>query len=558
MARKDYSTFSQEELVAEIQRLEKRKKYGLVWEDRPEDKRIDLAANFPVFEEVKTRAISKKKGACTNLLIEGDNYHSLAALTYTHHQKIDLIYIDPPYNTGAKDWKYNNNFVEKEDSYRHSFWLSMMNNRLKLAKDLLKPGGVLICAIDENEMTRLGLLLEDIFKNHELHCVTIVHNPRGVQGKNFSYTHEYAYFSFPKGRKIIGPRKVKPEDVKWSNFRNWGGESERSDAKNCFYPVIIENDEIVGFGEVCRESAHPKQTVKNGNQYFVYPIDGSGIERKWRYARQSVEEVHHLLRAKKVKSGYEIEIGKDFGSVVTVWQDPRYDASVYGTKLVNSLVPENEFDFPKSIWTTYDCIAPILGENKNAIVLDFFAGSGTTGHAVEILNSEDDGNRQYILCTNNENGIARDVTFPRLKSVMDKNSDYPEITGLLGNLRYFKTTLISGESTDANKKNLTKKASAILCVKEGTHNLLEENDDFHIYENETTCLIVIFEAKIIPRLKKFIRKNKKSFRIYVFSLSDDTYAEDFAEFGTRVESLPIPKGLLNAYNRVKRLGGSNS
>lgn len=172
------------------------------------------------------------KSKPANILIEGDNYHALSVLNYTHKGKIDVIYIDPPYNTGAKDWKYNNNYVDINDLYRHSKWLNMMSKRLWIAKNLLKEDGVLICAIDENEVNHLGVLLEKIFKDYEIHCITIVHNPRGVQGKNFSYTHEYAYFVFRKGLKVIGD--IQRGEILEEELRDHGGESLRTDARKLF------------------------------------------------------------------------------------------------------------------------------------------------------------------------------------------------------------------------------------------------------------------------------------------------------------------------------------
>jgi adenine-specific DNA-methyltransferase len=256
MAMKKEDTLSKEKLFAEIERLKKglkkRKKYGLVWEEKPKEVVEMCKKKLPILKAVKSKEIITDPNKPANLLIEGDNYHALSVLNYTHEKKIDVIYIDPPYNTGAKDWKYNNDYVDINDAYRHSKWLSMMSNRLHIAKNLLKEDGVLICAIDENEFYRLGLLLEVIFNGREIHCITIVHNPRGVQGNNFSYTHEYAFFVFRKNLEVIGHRRIRDDKKYWSNLRNWGGESLRSDARNCFYPIIInaETAEITGFGDV--------------------------------------------------------------------------------------------------------------------------------------------------------------------------------------------------------------------------------------------------------------------------------------------------------------------
>ena len=315
---------SKEDLIKQIKSLKKQKKFGIVFEDNLEDVQKECQDKLPVLEEVKEWAVnnSENKKDPTNLIIEGDNYHALSVLNYTHANSIDLIYIDPPYNTGANDWKYNNRYVGSEDAYRHSKWLAMMEHRLEIAKNLLKEDGVLICAIDENEQAHLCVMLEEIFTKHDIHVITVVHNPRGVQGNNFSYTHEYAVFVIPKGKKTITDRKIKDEDVSWSQLRNWGTESQRSDAKNCFYPITIKNGEIVGFGDVLSDDIHPNvnEEHKDGS-IDVYPIDSKGVERKWRYARQSVEAIKDLLRAKQNGGVWQIEIGKNFGSYKTVWQN---------------------------------------------------------------------------------------------------------------------------------------------------------------------------------------------------------------------------------------------
>ena len=350
-----------------------------------------------------------------NLIIKGNNLLALHSLYKRFAGKVKLIYIDPPFNPESKSntFCYNNSFNE-------STWLAFMKNRLEVAKTLLRNDGVLIVAIDENEYLQLGVLLKELFKNYEIHCITIVHNPRGVQGTNFSYTHEYAFFVIPEGKKSVGNRKIENEDIEWRNLRDNGGESLRTDAKNCFYPIIIEDDKVVGFGDVVKAEQHPKaQTLKIKNRYLIYPIDTQGIERKWRYARQSVEKIKHLLEAKKTKTGYEIEIGKDFGTYRTVWVDSRYDANEYGTKLVKFLVPDCKFDFPKSLYNVYDCLYAIVADDKEAVVLDFFGGSGTTAHALLELNKEDGGNRKFIICE--QMSYVETVTKERVKKVIEKN-----------------------------------------------------------------------------------------------------------------------------------------
>ena len=352
-----------------------------------------------------------------NLIIKGNNLLALHTLKKEFAGKVKLIYIDPPYNTGGlgDTFTYNN-------SFKRSTWLTFMYNRLIAAKDLLRKDGVLIVAIDENEQPHLGVMLKEFFKDYEVHCITIVHNPRGVQGTNFSYTHEYAFFVVPKGKKLIGNRIIDESEIDFSNLRNWGGESLRSDAKNCFYPIVVDpkTSEIIEFGEVCEDDFHPskREIIKDGKVY-IYPIDNDNIERKWRYARQSVEEIKDLLRARKKSGQWDVEIGKNFGQYKTVWIDPKYDANEYGTKIVSRLVPENKFSFPKSLYNVKDCVYAVVGNDKDAIVLDYHAGSGTTAHAVLELNKEDGGNRKFIMCEQMD--YVETVTSKRVQRVIEQN-----------------------------------------------------------------------------------------------------------------------------------------
>ena len=392
----------------EIDRLYDRKAFSN-WKRFTKDSKKD----GEVVKEVKR----DKKGLIQeNLIIKGNNLLSLHSLKSEFAGKIKLIYIDPPYNPPSSNntFTYNNNF-------NHSTWLTFMKNRIEVARDLLTDDGAMIIAIDKNEQTYLGVLIDEMFKGYENHCVTIVHNPRGVQGTNFSYTHEYAFFIFPKGTKTIKNRKIVEEDISFSNLRNWGSESERKDAKNCFYSILVDKctKQVIDFGDVCDDKFHPKINIHDGDFVEVYPIDKEGVERKWRYARQSVKEIKDLL-AVVVKDGvYDIQIGKDFGQYKTVWIDKRYDANEYGTKLVKDLVPESNFSFPKSLYNVYDAIYAVVQDDKNAIILDYHAGSGTTGHAVLNLNEEDKGNRKFILIEQMD--YIKTVTAPRIKEVLKRS-----------------------------------------------------------------------------------------------------------------------------------------
>ena len=376
------------------------------------------------------------------LLIHSENFQALGLLQERYRGQIKCVYIDPPYNTDANSILYKN-------GYKDSSWISLIQDRLLLTNILMREDCPIIVAIDSAEQAELKLLLSQIYVNCDIDCVAIVHNPRGIIGTNFSYTHEYAIFVSPKGKKIVGNKKIELADIDWSPLRNWGGESLRTDAKNCFYPIIVENDTIIGFGDICDDDYHPNQTEKIGNQFFVYPIDQNGVERKWRYARQTIDTIFNLIKAKKTKNGYDIELGKDFSLYKSSWTESKYDASVNGTQLIQSIIGDNPFTFPKSLYTVIDCISSTT--TSNSIILDYFAGSGTTGHAVINLNRQDNGNRKYILVEMGE--YFSTVMLPRMKKVIystDWKNGKPQNrnTGVSHIMKYF--TLESYEDALSN------------------------------------------------------------------------------------------------------------
>lgn len=591
------------DLQAQVKALKKQKKYGLVWEEKPEQIVEDCRTKVPIL-----RLKEKKKGVSLvvstgetrgeNILIEGDNYHALSVLKYTHKEKIDLIYIDPPYNTGARNWKYNNDYVDKEDEYRHSKWLSFMGHRLEIAKDLLSKNGVLICAIDENEHAHLVVQLERMFPAHEIHSIVILHNPKGVQGTNFSYTHEYAVFVVPQNKKVIMDRGLRDEEMYVSNLRNWGSESLRTDAKNCFYPIIIRGGKIVGFGEVAPDKFHPKSANEpKGKDVLVWPIDEKGVERKWRYARQSVEAIVDVLQVEQGKKGrIQIMIAKDYGTYKTVWADKRFDASEYGTKLLREIVPGCDFDFPKSLYAVYDCLCAVVGENKQATILDFFAGSGTTGHAVLEMNKKDEGSRSFILATNAEvgeerekefrlkykidaetleawkitkkkewtefcdsYGIAASVTYERLRRVISgyKNKKGEKVAGLGGNLRYYKTDLVDIErlhrTPDQAKVALTYQVGEMVGLREGTLDETEKNEWWQIFEGSGRQTAIYFkeDKQKLPELVEQLERAKKPAALYVFSWGKNEYRSEYASATIRVEDIPEP--ILEVYKEINRM-----
>lgn len=259
------------------------KKFGLVFEEHTEEVDEMLKNNIPVLCADETRRICKDESKPWNFIIEGDNLQALYLLEKTHRGKVDCIYIDPPYNTGAKDWKYNNDYVKKEDVYRHSMWLSMMDKRLRIARRLLVPNGAMITTIDDNEYAHLQLLINEIFPDAQNVVISIQMNPGGTQGKSFSVTNEYAIITYFKETKVY---KKKHEGEQTYNLRRWGSTSNRYEGATCFYPVILDkNNNIIGFGDVLPDEIHPSSQVEiqpDGTKY-VWPFDVNNTEKKWRY-----------------------------------------------------------------------------------------------------------------------------------------------------------------------------------------------------------------------------------------------------------------------------------
>jgi adenine-specific DNA-methyltransferase len=343
------------------------------------------------FKEQLLGEIENLDSEIRGILLKSENFQALNLLSNKYNNKIKYCYIDPPFNSKSTEIIYKNTF-------KHSSWLSLMANRFDILKEMLiKNRGVLTVAIDENEQERLGLLLTQFFPDFKKTCVVVVHNPAGTQGKNFSYTHEYAYFVFPQNGQFIA--ETERENTLISSFRDWGNESERNNAKNCFYPIIIKDDEIIGFGNVCSDEFHPSSSnvEQEDSSIFVYPIDQHDIERKWVFNRENVEKIKDQLFVKKNDPEYVIMRKKSSFNYRTVWTDKRYYANVHGSKLLGNMIPNNTFTFPKSVYTVKDSIGATTKHDKQATIIDYFAGSGTTGHAVLMLNKEDNGNRKFIL-----------------------------------------------------------------------------------------------------------------------------------------------------------------
>ncbi len=383
-------------------------------------------------------------------VINGENYHALKALTYTHRGKVDAIYIDPPYNTGAKDWKYNNDYVEGEDLYRHSKWLAMMEQRLMVAKELLNPkNSVLIIAIDENEVLRLGLLLEQIFPDARIQMVTVVINPSGASGDGLSRVEEYLFFlrfgtSVPAKTVDNLLTDIYASDgrvkggLSWESFLRSGVGNTRAARPNLCYPILIaeKTHKIVGAGEPLEGPDDERPREIDGHP-VAWPVRNDGSLGMWRRDRNGLLDLldngyvyvskrdkgrgtwslKYLLSGTiaKITAG-EIEVEKSGkrGQVIatqvsqkqrvpkTVWNRASHNAGKHGSDLIRTLLPNRRFPYPKSLYAVEDALRFFVKDKPNAVILDFFSGSGTTAHAVMRLNRQDSGRRQCISVTNNE------------------------------------------------------------------------------------------------------------------------------------------------------------
>ncbi len=577
MTTTNYQSWEKTDLINEIHRLRKRKKYGLVWEDKPENVVEQCKTELPVLEEVKDKEIITDPDKPVNLLIEGDNYHALSVLNYTHRGKVDVIYIDPPYNTGAKDWKYNNDYVDGEDPYKNTKWISMMHKRLKQSKILLKKNGVLVAMIDNYEVHNLRHILEEIFLDKDIVITVIEHNHRGRAKSNFALTHEYAIWVLPKNIESITRKKEFSNDTVL-NLRRTGQNSLREDRPTMFYGIIIDkNDKIIGVTNTLKDKNNAGSITVDKNHRIILPIDKQGTERRWYYGAERLinEKNSGNVFAKTQRGRTEIYF-KFSGKPVrrkSVWIDPKYDSSSHGTGLLNKILGKDVFSFPKSIWAVKECIESATND-QNALILDFFAGSGTTGHAVLELNKQDGGNRKFILCTNNElngkekelrekglsekeiqsHGICQAVTYPRIKKVIQGyHNGKSEVNGLGGNLKYYQTSFVPAGPTDQNKIALTKKATAMLCVKEDTFEEVKTTEQYKIFRNKKRYTGVVFDYQAIDDFKKEIAKIDGKFSLYIFSLGDDTFDEEFEDIKKKVKLSPIPETILKVYREIFKL-----
>lgn len=528
--------------------LRKQKKYGLVWEDKPEDVEERLRDELPVLIEDATKAIiSNYTDAPNHVLIEGDNLEALAALTYTHEGKIDVIYIDPPYNTGNKDFVYNDSFVDSEDTYRHSKWLSFMNKRLRIAKQLLSDKGVIFISIDDNEQAQLKLLCDEIFsQNNFVSDVIWQHSiqPKGYAGK-FSLHHNYTLI-YRKSEKFIlrNMERTEEDNKAYKNPDNDPrGKWRSGDVRNALYRPNLIYDIITPSGKIIHAP-----------------------EKGWRWSKETVAE--------KINSG-EIVFNRDETNIIrkiyldtvegrcpeTIW----FGKDVGTTREANTELKEVfdgevPFDTPKPTGLLKRIMT--IGADNNSTILDFFAGSGTTLHATMQLNDEDGGHRKCILVTNNENNICEEVTYERNKRVINgyTTPKGEEVPGLKGNtLRYYRTSFVGRSRSMKNMRQLMTLSTDMLCIKEDLYAEQPKFGEqqtyknvFRYFDNGKKRMMIIYKEEAVPLLVDLIQKTdyEGMMRVYVFSPSEDPWEGEFEEVQDKVQLCALPQAIYNAYRRI--------
>ena len=534
-----------DEKSALIELLRKQKKYGLVWEDKPEDVEERLREELPVLIEDTGKAIvSEDAGAPNHILIEGDNLEALTALSYTHEGKIDVIYIDPPYNTGNKDFVYNDQFVDKEDSYRHSKWLSFMSKRLRIAKRLLSDKGVIFISIDDNEQAQLKLLCDEVF-NQNNYVGEFAWQKRKGGGNDSAYIaidHEYvlvyanSIFSLDEKWRIpYEAEYLKRYNKEDANGRFYYDTLSRPGLKNpIIYDVVCPDGSVIKKGTWQISEDTFKVELEKGNVDFIKNKQGGYTV---------VHKVRIPERGRVIRSIISDVSNKDAA-------DEMFD--IFGNKKI--------FSNPKPKDLIYKLIQ--LSSKTNSTILDFFAGSGTTLHAAMQLNAEDGGHRKCILVTNNENNICEEVTYERNKRVIQgyTTPKGEEVPGLTGNtLRYYRTDFISRDRSPRNMRALVAASTDLLCIKNDIYKeakLAGRNINPKIaryFAEGGRSMLVIYDERAISAITEIleaVEPGKEKIKVYVFSAGSYAYDDEFEEVADKVELCALPDAIYQAYQKV--------
>lgn len=567
------------DLKAKIKQLNGSKKYGLVWEDKLEQVVEDCKTKVPILREVKKRAVRTDKDKPVHILIEGDNYHALSVLNYTHKSKVDIIYIDPPYNTGNKDFIYNDHYVDKDDDYRHSKWLSFMNKRLALSKTLLKDTGVIFISINEDELAHLRLLCDKIFDPNNYLCtfsIKVRHEGRILKGdkdfhevveyllmykrpnfktikriKDNTSIQEYAYYVKEKGSPVetvkMGGKTV--DVFKYGDYEVVKGEPSENGFKKINIRGSIKEGNSSGRFYM---KYLDKLTNKKGYLFKAYNMGGDSVG--YRYFLKPFSQ-------KRVNGDYFQGVPLNRKVFIEI----PYPNYLDFEEVFNTVGYEGGIDFRngKKPVKFILKLLEIGGIKSDSLVVDFFAGSGTTAHAVLELNKEDGGNRQVILCTDNQdnNGtglkIAEDICYPRVKKVIKgyTASKGKTVTGLGGNLSYFKTEFVDihhiTNISDKGKIELTYKAGEMIALKENTFEEVEKDEWWQIFKNHQKYTAIYFkeDKARVHELAEKLNKYKVPVALYIFSWGEGEYRDEFAEYEhIRVEDIPEP--ILKVYKQI--------
>ena len=588
---------SNEEKSALIELLKTHKKYGLVWEDKPEAVEERLRDELPVLTEVKERAIiSEDPDAPNHILIEGDNLEALTALTYTHAGKIDVIYIDPPYNTGNKDFVYNDSFVDKEDTFRHSKWLSFINRRLQVSKSLLSDNGLIFISIDDNEVFNLRLLCDSIFgENNCIGVLPTIMNLKGNQDEfGFAGTHEYVVvYAKIKSLCTIGQLDIDDEELenwqedeigyykKGATLKRTGTDAPRNRRPYCYFPILI-NKSTLEVSSIDEDEYHlifNPETKSFNDEYVVQLIDKytskgfsallpttDGEPTSWRWGYKTVKKDKNEIIVTGQEGSFSLykKQRPEMGDLPTkkpksVLYKAQY-SSGNGTAQLKTLNLSGLFNNPKPIDFIIDLLK--IGCGKDATILDFFAGSGTSLHAAMQLNSEDRGNRKCILVTNNENKICEKVTYERNKRVINGyvKPNGERVDGLTRNtLRYYKTDFVGRERSSQNMRQLVYAATDLLCIKEDLYNEVKQFGSLKLkssvarfFEVKDKRMLVIYNELAVPAIAEEIAKMDFSgkVKIYVFAPGNYAYDDEFYEVQNKVELCALPAAIYNAYQKV--------
>jgi adenine-specific DNA-methyltransferase len=546
------------DLEAQIKKLKDRKRYGLVWEEKVENFETESKNALPILREKggKFPDIITDQKQDFNILIEGDNFHALSVLAYTHQNKVDVIYIDPPYNTGKKDFVYNDHFVDIEDRFRHSKWLSFMAKRLRLAKQVLSDNGVIYISINDYEVSQLKILCDFIFNEENFIAKLVWENKEGGGSSDslfFRIKHEYVLVYAKNKNKLILEGEYKEEDESY-------GFQDKYIAERGRYKLIKLNSFSIQYSK----SLDYEIEIPNGNK--IFPSE-NGKRGCWRWSQKKFEWgiKNDFIEFKKNQDGnlwvYTKQYFKvDENNKPTVRKNPYRGviskwSSTLATKQLEKIFNSKKFNYPKP----YELLSFLLGlfPKKDSSVLDFFAGSGTTGHAVLDLNKKDGGKRKFILCTNNENKICEDITYERIKRVSlgYENPKGEKVAGLGGNLKYLKTDFVPLEkSADSLKQKIVEGSTEIICLKENAFDLVCDNyakTKSKIFQNQHKFVAILFDLFYFEEFVSELKKLKeKPVAVYVFSYTKDFSKEEFGDLKIDFSVEPIPEKILETYKKI--------